>query len=550
MLGDGPWTAGGLRLFGRTGRIQGSMSAPAFTLATARTPLQFAGPMTDDTRALAIGLQKQDPDLLDRLIEQHQHRLFRYLVFLTGNTALAEDLFQETWIRVLERGAQYNGKSKFESWLFAIARHLVIDASRRKKVASLEELGDTVGKFVQVVFPLMSSRDFLAYLAAEIGAPPADSPERSVEESLRRLEFTLGEEAHNGRHAVIVVEEAHLLEDSGLLETLRLLLNLQAAGAPMFTLLLVGQPSLLTAMQRRLGSDFEAAVQLVLECKGRVVVAGAGKSGQISRKIAATLSSTGTPAFYLHPSDALHGDLGMIGRADVLLLVSNSGESQEIIGMLPTIQVFNLPIIAILGRPDSTLGRAANIVLDAAVEREACPMDLAPTTSTTAALAMGDALAMALLDLRDFKPEDFALYHPGGALGKKLLTTIKSLMHTGDSLPLIKADAIMQDAVLEISEKALGVTGVVDDAGHLVGAITDGDLRRGLSRNGNLMSLPVTDFMTVGPKRIGESEMAVAALAAMEDYSITALFVMSGEDERIPIGLIHIHDILRIGIRR
>ncbi|MFC1480940.1 SIS domain-containing protein [Candidatus Neomarinimicrobiota bacterium] len=306
----------------------------------------------------------------------------------------------------------------------------------------------------------------------------------------------------------------------------------------------------LTAMQNRLGADFEAAVNIVLECKGRVVVAGSGKSGQISRKIAATLSSTGTPSFYLHPSDALHGDLGMIGRTDVLLVVSNSGETQEIIGMLPTIQVFKLPIIAILGRPNSTIGRTADVVLDAAVEREACPMDLAPTTSTTAALAMGDALAMALLEMRDFKPEDFALYHPGGALGKKLLTTVRSLMHTGASLPLINADAIMQDAVLEISEKALGVTGVVDTAGHLVGAITDGDLRRGLSRDGNLMAHPVTDFMTSDPKRIDESEMAVTALATMEDYSITALFVMSGEDDRVPVGLIHIHDILRTGIRR
>ena len=306
----------------------------------------------------------------------------------------------------------------------------------------------------------------------------------------------------------------------------------------------------LTAMQARLGPDFEAAVQMVLECKGRVVVAGSGKSGQISRKISATLSSTGTPAFYLHPSDALHGDLGMIGKSDVLLLVSNSGETQDIIGMLPTIQVFKLPIIAILGRPDSTIGRAADIVLDAAVEREACPMDLAPTTSTTAALAMGDALAMALLELRDFNLEDFALYHPGGALGKKLLTTVKSLMHAGDSLPLVKTAAIMQDAVLVISEKALGVTGVVDADGHLIGALTDGDLRRGLERDGNLMAHQVTEYMTANPKWIDESEMAVTALATMEDYSITALFVMSAEDGRIPVGLIHIHDILRTGIRR
>ena len=306
----------------------------------------------------------------------------------------------------------------------------------------------------------------------------------------------------------------------------------------------------LITMQARLGPDFEAAVETILQCQGRVVVAGTGKSGQISRKIAATLSSTGTPAFYLHPSDALHGDLGMIGSADVLLLVSNSGETEDIIAMLPTIRVFELPIIAILGRPDSTLGRAASSVLDAAVEKEACPMDLAPTTSTTAALAMGDALAMALLDQRNFKPKDFALYHPGGMLGKKLLTTVKSLMHSGANMPLVGSAAIMQEAVLEISEKALGMSGVVDDAGYLVGAITDGDLRRGLERDGELMAYSVIDIMTADPKRIAESEMAVTALAVMEDHAITALFVMSSQDERIPVGVIHIHDILRTGIRR
>ncbi len=304
------------------------------------------------------------------------------------------------------------------------------------------------------------------------------------------------------------------------------------------------------ALENRLGPEFEQAVELIYRCQGRVVVAGMGKSGQISRKIATTLASTGTPALYMHPSDGLHGDLGMLSRSDLLLLVSNSGETEDILRILPTVDVLGVPIVAILGRVDSTIGRKADVALDASVEREACPMDLAPTTSTTAALAMGDAVAMALLELRDFKPEDFALYHPGGALGKKLLTTVASLMHAGEELPLIDKTTPMHQAILVISEKGLGITGVIDDDRQLIGAITDGDLRRVLQRGNNIMELSAVQVLTPNPKWVLDTDLAVQALATMEDHAITSLFVMTSEDQHHPCGLIHIHDILKTGIRR
>jgi arabinose-5-phosphate isomerase len=275
-----------------------------------------------------------------------------------------------------------------------------------------------------------------------------------------------------------------------------------------------------------------------------------GKSGQISRKIAATLASTGTPALYLHPSDALHGDLGMVGPPDILLAVSNSGETDDILKMFPSLRILKVPVVAILGQTSSRLGEQADIVLDATVEREACPMDLAPTTSSTAALALGDALAMALLELRDFRPEDFALYHPGGALGKKLLTTVSSLMHAGDALPMVPENMLLVEAILVITEKGLGITGVTDGDGRLAGAFTDGDLRRTLEQGADISGAIVAQFMTPSPKRIGESELAVTALAQMEDYAITSLFVMDDNESSRPVGIIHIHDILRSGIRR
>lgn len=304
------------------------------------------------------------------------------------------------------------------------------------------------------------------------------------------------------------------------------------------------------ALAGRIGPRFEQAVDLMYRCNGRVVVTGMGKSGQISRKIAATLTSTGTPAFYIHPSEALHGDLGMLEKSDLLLIVSNSGETEDILRMMPTIEVLKVPIVAILGRMDSTISRKADIALDASVEQEACPMDLAPTTSTAAALALGDALAMVLLELREFKPEDFALYHPGGALGKKLLTTVASLMHSGDALPLVHLDTMMREAIFVITEKGLGITGVVDDDGHLVGAITDGDLRRGLERDDHMLNLKVREMMTPNPKCILKTDLAVHALAVMENHAITSLFVIEENDRQHPLGLIHIHDIFKSGIRR
>jgi arabinose-5-phosphate isomerase len=300
----------------------------------------------------------------------------------------------------------------------------------------------------------------------------------------------------------------------------------------------------------RIGPDFERAVDLMYQCQGRVVVTGMGKSGQISRKISATLTSTGTPALYIHPSEGLHGDLGMLAKTDLLLAVSNSGETEDILRMLPTVEVLQVPIVAILGRMDSTIARRADVALDASVEREACPMDLAPTTSTTAALALGDALAMALLELRDFKAEDFALYHPGGSLGKKLLTTVASMMHSGDSLPLVNEDILMRQAIFVISERGLGITGVIDTEGRLVGAITDGDLRRGLERDDHMLNLEAKKVMTRNPKHVISTDLAVHALAVMEDHSITSLFVMEKGDLERPVGLIHIHDFLKSGIRR
>ena len=313
---------------------------------------------------------------------------------------------------------------------------------------------------------------------------------------------------------------------------------------------IIAEAEAIRSLADRVGPAFEEAVELILRCKGRVVVAGMGKSGQISRKIAATLTSTGTPALYMHPSESLHGDLGMLGKGDLLLVVSNSGETEDILRMLPTVAVLEIPIVAILGRTDSTIGRKADVTLDASVEREAGPFDLAPTSSTAAALAMGDALAMGLLELRDFKPEDFALYHPGGALGKKLLTTVASLMHGDESLPLVKEDTLMRQAIFVISDKGLGITGVVDVNGDLVGCITDGDLRRGLEHDNALLELQAKALMNTKPKWVLESDLAVSALAAMEDSAITSLFVRSDQANTRPVGLIHIHDILKTGIRR
>lgn len=297
----------------------------------------------------------------------------------------------------------------------------------------------------------------------------------------------------------------------------------------------------------KIDESFERAVELILKAKGKVVITGIGKSGLIGKKIASTLTSTGTPALFLHPAEGLHGDLGVVVKDDVVVAISNSGETNEVIGILPVIKRMGIKLIAMTGNPASTLAKASDVVLDVGVKEEACPLGLAPTASTTATLAMGDALAVALLIKRGFKEEDFALLHPGGSLGRRLLK-VSDLMHTGDAIPLVSKDVLIKDAIIEITTKRLGITGVVDGNGFLVGVITDGDLRRALEKGDNILSRPVTEAMTTNPKVIGCDALAAKALERMEAHSITALFVHNGKEERLPIGIIHIHDLLKAGV--
>jgi arabinose-5-phosphate isomerase len=301
----------------------------------------------------------------------------------------------------------------------------------------------------------------------------------------------------------------------------------------------------------RLDDNFIQAVQLLRECRGKVVVTGMGKSGLICRKIAATLASTGTPSFFLHSGDGMHGDLGMVMKGDAILAVSNSGETDEILTLLPHFKLNNLRLIVITGNVDSTLAKAADVVLNVAVKEEACPLGLAPTASTTAALAMGDALAVVLLEEKGFKEEDFALRHPGGILGRKLLLRVEDLMHHGDQLPLVCHDTPMQEALFEITSKRLGVTGVTDGKGDLVGIITDGDLRRGLQTHGDgIFHKRADEIMTAKPRTIEKDILAAQALVTMEGNlprPITSLFVLEQGSAK-PIGIIHLHDILKAGI--
>ncbi len=304
----------------------------------------------------------------------------------------------------------------------------------------------------------------------------------------------------------------------------------------------------LMALADSINGDFERAVRLVLSTKGRVVVTGMGKSGLIGQKIASTMASTGTPAFFLHPAEGIHGDLGMIMKGDVVIAISNSGETEEVVRILPIIKRIGASLVSMSGNPKSTLAKAGDVFLDISVKEEACPLGLAPTASTTATLAMGDALAVALLIERGFRPEDFALFHPGGSLGKKLLLTVGDLMHGGDSLPLVAADTPMSDALFVITSKGLGVTGVVDAGGDLLGVITDGDLRRALSRGVAILDLRASELMSRNPKRILRGDLAAKALQRMEQYSITSLFVFEGDDEQKPVGVVHLHDLLKAGL--
>ncbi len=289
------------------------------------------------------------------------------------------------------------------------------------------------------------------------------------------------------------------------------------------------------------------ACELMLACSGRVIVCGMGKSGHIGGKIAATLASTGTPAFFLHPGEASHGDLGMVTRQDVLLMLSNSGETPELLAILPPIKRMGIPLIAVTGRDNSTLAREATLHLDASVEQEACPLGLAPTASTTAALALGDALAVTLLEARGFTAEDFALSHPGGALGRRLLIVVRDVMHAGNDLPVVTLGAPLRDALLEITRKGLGITAVVDAQGMLSGVFTDGDLRRALDHETlDLRTARVDDLYTPGGKTCAPHILAAEALGLMERTAVNALIVV--DDNQRPIGALNTHDLLRAGV--
>ncbi|MDP3936966.1 MAG: KpsF/GutQ family sugar-phosphate isomerase [Deltaproteobacteria bacterium] len=305
-----------------------------------------------------------------------------------------------------------------------------------------------------------------------------------------------------------------------------------------------------SAMRDRIGASFAKAVEMIYGCKAKVIVTGMGKSGLICQKIASTFASTGTPAFFLHPAEGVHGDLGAMTANDVVIAVSKSGDTEEVLRMLPVIRRMGVPLIAMTGRHGSMLGRAAEVVLDVSVKEEACVLDLAPTASTTATLAMGDALAVALMERRGFKDEDFALFHPSGALGRKLLLRVEDLMHAGKQLPAVGPDVTMKEAVLEISSKRLGVTCVLDGRGNLAGIITDGDLRRGIGRYPNLFERKVRDIMTRKPRRTTSDALAAHALAIMEEHAITSLVVFppNGARSKKPVGIIHIHDILKAGV--
>ncbi len=295
------------------------------------------------------------------------------------------------------------------------------------------------------------------------------------------------------------------------------------------------------AVSRRLDQRVNRAVEIVLNAPGRVIVSGMGKSGHVGRKIAATLASTGTPAFFLHPSEALHGDLGMVTEQDVLLLLSNSGETEEVVRLIPFLRRIGARILAITGQLESTLAKAADVVFDGGVEREACPLNLAPTSSTTVALALGDALAVALLEARGFRERDFARLHPSGSLGRKFLT-VRDLMHVGDQMPMAGRGIPLREAIITMSRKSFGALLIADDRHRLLGIFTDGDLRRYFERSDGSLHVPLEKIMIRHPKHIGPDRLAAEALKIMESKSITALPVVEGE---VLVGFLHLHDILR-----
>ena len=295
-------------------------------------------------------------------------------------------------------------------------------------------------------------------------------------------------------------------------------------------------------MERRLDGNFLRALDIILACKGRVIVSGMGKSGHIARKIAATLSSTGTPAYFVHPAEASHGDLGMITGEDVMIALSYSGESQELLAIVPVIKRLGARLISLTGRPESSLAREADVHLNGAVEKEACPLGLAPTTSTTAALALGDALAVALLDAKGFGEADFARSHPGGALGRRLLTHVRDIMRSGERIPAVGINATLAEALLEISRKGLGMTAIVDESRRVLGIYTDGDLRRSLERNLDFRSTAISEVMSRHPRCIGPDAMAAEAVQLMEQHNISQMLVVDAAGKLV--GALNMHDLL------
>ena len=299
-------------------------------------------------------------------------------------------------------------------------------------------------------------------------------------------------------------------------------------------------------LSSRIGLSFVTACETILSCRGRVVVIGMGKSGHIGNKIAATLASTGTPAFFVHPGEASHGDLGMITKGDVVVAISNSGNTSEIVTLIPLIVRLGIPLISMTGDEQSQLAKAACANLDVSVSSEACPLNLAPTTSTTVTLVMGDALAIALLEARGFTAKDFAFSHPGGALGRKLLLRVRDIMHKGDEMPSVMADQPLQTALIEMTQKGFGMTTIMSREGKLIGIFTDGDLRRIFDLSINIATTPISDVMSVSPKTIHQDMLAAEALTIMENSTITAL--VAEDDNHNPTGVVHLHDILRAGV--
>jgi len=302
----------------------------------------------------------------------------------------------------------------------------------------------------------------------------------------------------------------------------------------------------LEELEGRIGEPFARAVDIIAACRGRLIITGVGKSGIIARKIVATMNSTGTPSVFLHPTDAVHGDVGIVRDGDVVICISKSGATTELAALLPLFRRIGVPVIALVGRTGSPLARDATVTLDASVREEACPHDLAPTSSTTAAMALGDALAVALLDRRGFTREDFARFHPGGTLGKQLLLVVDELMTRDADIPRVNADVPLRDAIVEMTSKRLGCTCVVGGDGTLQGVITDGDLRRLLQKTADVGTVTAADVMTRNPKTVREGTLAVVALGQMESFNITQMIVVDAR--RVPVGVVHLHDLVKAGL--